>query len=182
MSLRIRDELPVYSKFFRTEYDEQYNVGKLGAHYSVLSFPLVKDSEKFQLQRLAVIWDADHDTRVINILEAGFFAGLTRPVVFIAEHKGHVSIITNGDINQSERDTQTRVWQRISDDVIEDDNFTVEVILEKDFIAAQVRGLQKMFETYFNYIDDAWGIGPCPYNRVKAHNRRPSLSLSRKEW
>jgi hypothetical protein len=41
----------------------------------------------------AVIWDDDHDTRIIKLLEEMLFAGLLPGVQFIGEHKGELNVI-----------------------------------------------------------------------------------------
>lgn len=180
MRLSSRVDLPQYSEFFRTEYDEQHNVGALEAHYSIICAPLLaKPDSPIELQRLAVIWDQDHDERVIALLEAAYFQGLLAPSIFcIAEHKGHVAVITNGDLGESERQRQSRFWQRISDDVIVDDKFVVNVMLEEEYILELSPRLRSTFKTYFEHIDNAWTLGPNAYQPRPAASRRENLLSS----
>ncbi len=177
MRSRSRDDLPKYSDFFRTEYDEQYNVGSLEAHYSILSAPLfIAPGTPIALQRIAVIWDHDHDERIITLLEAAFFEDLIAPcILFVAEHKGNVAVITNGDYDKAERNRKSRLWQRISDDVIVDDKFVVKVMLEDEYLVDLKQNLQLPFRNYFQHIDDAWTLGETKYQRNKQANRRPSI-------
>jgi len=41
----------------------------------------------------AIIWDDDHDTRIIKLLEEMLFSGLLPGVQFIGEHKGTLTLI-----------------------------------------------------------------------------------------
>jgi hypothetical protein len=91
---------PNYSNLFSCLYDESEPVGQLGrgTHYSVfrsiewlnverkpLSAPEVHD--------FAVIWDEDHDTRIIPLIENIYMAGLLSPVQFIGERKGVLTVL-----------------------------------------------------------------------------------------
>jgi hypothetical protein len=41
----------------------------------------------------AVIWDEDHDERVIQVIEDLYFCGLLAPVRFVGERKGSLSVL-----------------------------------------------------------------------------------------
>ena len=72
-----------YSPFFQTLYDEQAPVGHLGrgTHYSVLRAAVFHDElgeilpenrykgPHAKFHDFAVIWDEDHDKRVIEVIE-----------------------------------------------------------------------------------------------------------------
>jgi hypothetical protein len=97
-----RKEAPplVYSPFFKTLYDETCPVGSLGrgTHYSVLRTttwrdPFLQPLQKAQLLDFAVIWDEDHDTRVMLVVETLYFDGLLAPVRFIGERKGGLTVL-----------------------------------------------------------------------------------------
>jgi hypothetical protein len=92
--------VPVYSSLFSCLYDEPSPVGHLGrgTHYSVLRSiewldvirsPLAAP----QVHDFAVIWDEDHDLRVIKAIEAIYMSGLLSPVQFIGERKGVLTVI-----------------------------------------------------------------------------------------
>lgn len=91
---------PIYSSLFSTIYDENTPVGNLGrgTHYSVFRcaewFDVVRSPlQEAQVHDFAVIWDEDHDTRVISVIEKLYIAGLLSPVQFIGERKGLLSLI-----------------------------------------------------------------------------------------
>lgn len=93
-------QTPQYSTLFSCLHDEPEEYGKLGrgTHYSILRSvewldvcrrPLVQP----EVHDFAVIWDEDHDTRVIEAIERIYMAGLLSPVQFIGERKGGLTLI-----------------------------------------------------------------------------------------
>ena len=91
---------PRYSTLFSCLYDEPEPVGNLGrgTHYSVfrsvewldvVQVPLLIP----QIHDFAVIWDEDHDERVIEVIERIYMAGLLSPIQFIGERKGNLTVI-----------------------------------------------------------------------------------------
>src|ERR1700692_4902503 len=89
-----------YSPFFKTLHDETQPVGHFGrgTHYSVLQVPIWQDQwlnplPLGSLLDFAVIWDEDHDERVIEVIENIYFSGLLAPVRFIGERKGSLSVL-----------------------------------------------------------------------------------------
>jgi hypothetical protein len=93
-----------YSPFFETLYDQPEPVGVLGrgTHYSVLRIPcwhhpdLTSRSTAFD-QDFAVLWDEDHDERVIPVIEGLYRAGLLAPLRYIAERKGGLFVLLDSD-------------------------------------------------------------------------------------
>lgn len=92
--------VPQYSNLFTCLHDESGPVGSLGrgTHYSVFRAvewldvtrrPLVLP----QIHDFAVIWDEDHDTRIIDAIEQIYMAGLLSPVQFIGERKGGLTAL-----------------------------------------------------------------------------------------
>lgn len=89
-----------YSPFFQTLHDETKPVGKIGrgAHYSILRAvtwhdTLLQPLEHASFLDFAVIWDEDHDTRIIEAIEQLYFEGLLGPVKLIGERKGCLTIL-----------------------------------------------------------------------------------------
>lgn len=95
------NNLTQYSPFFDTIADESnsnslFNIGR-GHHFSILQV-------KGQSKRIIVLWDEDHDVRVINALESILvnqhnFLFHFNDIVAIGERKGCLSIITNNVID-----------------------------------------------------------------------------------
>jgi hypothetical protein len=90
----------VYSQLFSCLHDEPEPVGHLGrgTHYSVFRSvqwrnPWRSMTEKPSLHDFAVVWDEDHDTRVIRTIEEIYMADLLSPVLFIGERKGALTVL-----------------------------------------------------------------------------------------
>lgn len=84
-----------YSAFFQTLHDETGPTGYLGrgTHCSILSAVVFHDSAghllpKGQCTNFAVIWDEDHDTRVIEPIEEIYRRGLLSSFVMFGERQG----------------------------------------------------------------------------------------------
>jgi hypothetical protein len=97
-----------YSPFIQTLHDETQAVGHLGrgTHYSVLRVPIWQDQWLNPLPRgalldFAVIWDEDHDERVIQAIEDLYFCGLLAPVRFVGERKGSLSVLIDENTVQA---------------------------------------------------------------------------------
>jgi hypothetical protein len=89
-----------YSTLFSCLHDEQAPVGHVGrgTHYSVFRSVEWLDVDRQQLASpqihdFGVIWDEDHDERIIEVIERIYMAGLLSPVQFIGERKGGLSIV-----------------------------------------------------------------------------------------
>jgi hypothetical protein len=87
--------MQVYSTFFKTLHDETSPTGHLGrgTHYSVLRAMVFHDSmgrplPDAHVADFAVIWDEDHDARVIEPIEEIFCRGLLSSFVMFGERKG----------------------------------------------------------------------------------------------
>ena len=94
-----------YSTLFHTIYDEQQPVGYLGrgAHYSVIRAVQWRDSAGTQLakpslQDIAIVWDEDHDIRVIEVVGKFYLENILWPVLFVGERKGNLSVIMDSAI------------------------------------------------------------------------------------
>jgi hypothetical protein len=92
--------LPTYSTLFSCLHDEPAPFGNFGrgTHYSILRSIEWLDVERKPLERpqihdFAVIWDEDHDPRVIEVIEQFYMAGLLSPIQFIGERKGMLTVM-----------------------------------------------------------------------------------------
>ena len=93
-----------YSEFFQTLHDEipPYRIFGRGTHYSVLRAVVFGDSEgnmqsSARFQDFAIIWDEDHDERVIEPIEKIYLAGLLPHFLMFGERKGSFSAIATED-------------------------------------------------------------------------------------
>jgi len=89
-----------YSHFFPTLYDEKSPTGYLGAgtHASILRAIVFHDPALKPLTRgtstdFAIIWDEDHDTRIIDAVESIYRAGFLGSFLMIGEREGSLNAI-----------------------------------------------------------------------------------------
>ncbi len=89
-----------YSYLFSCLYDQPAPVGRLGrgVHYSVFRSTQWRaiNADHLTAPRIhdfAIIWDEDHDERVIRVAERLHMEGLLWPVVFMGERKGEVTLL-----------------------------------------------------------------------------------------
>lgn len=158
-----------YSKFFHTEYDEQSPIGKIGrgAHYSVLSTLQQRDEHlnfmsESKIQRIGLIWDEDHDDRIIEVLERALVKGILSPVRFIGERKGGVTIIVDKNNAQARHPAFRKTWESICNSVDSDSwAFSIETIENDTGMIIQTSNDQ--IKTYLTNIDNLWSIGLFDY-------------------
>ena len=91
---------PNYSNYLHCIHDEPEEKGIIGrgCHYSVFRvaewFDVTgKRVDHALVHDFSVIWDEDHDIRVIEAIERIYLAGLLFPVQFVGERKGMLTLI-----------------------------------------------------------------------------------------
>ena len=181
---------PVYSQYLFCLYDEPAPVGHIGrgAHYSVFR-SLTWHSEKGErlseaaVHNLAVIWDEDHDIRIISCIEALLIAGLLHHVVFIGERQGGVTIVLDrlsaayleGTRRREFEASVTRVINYVVEKSLEDSWYCTfgdmnETILgdsqlgKGTFHRMLIRDETAKVDTYLRNIENLWALG---VNRIR---------------
>lgn len=169
---------PVYSTLFSCLYDDPEPVGQLGrgAHYSVfrsvewldvvrkpLALPQVHD--------FAVIWDEDHDTRVIDVIESIYMAGLLSPIQFIGERKGTLTVIVAAKFyfahSQANLDAYIGQLNDISGKPSHGDSWPTEVGMfdrspgspHQTELHGLIAAEEHRVITYLRNIDSLWSLG-----------------------
>lgn len=119
-----------YSHLMSCIHDQPAPLGAIGrgAHHSV--FRTVQwralDGEAVDTGRIhdfAVIWDEDHDERIVGVAERLHLAGLLWPVAFIGERKGNVTVLLSqraGPVEANEpdyMDAVVAIVRSVDDDV-----------------------------------------------------------------
>jgi hypothetical protein len=157
----------VYSTFFTTLHDETSPVGMFGrgTHYSVLRAVTWHDSRlnplpNAELLDFAVIWDEDHDTRVMMVVETMYFDGLLAPVRFIGERKGGLIVLVAPETaaawdlpsyTQRVEDAVKRSglddWWNVAVGYVDTENSIIGAASEKAAV-------------YLQNIDNLWNLGP----------------------
>ena len=89
-----------YSPFFQILHDGAHAADQSSGdtHYSVLRVPIWHDEWlnpllQASLLDFAIIWDEDHDVRVVDAIEEIYFAGLLGPVRFMGERSGRLTVL-----------------------------------------------------------------------------------------
>jgi hypothetical protein len=93
-----------YSYYFHTLFDQSGPVGYLpnGAHHSVLRSlnwfaPDGSLLAEPTFHDFAIIWDEDHDTRLLPVLEHLYRARLLYKALFVGEAKGVLSVVVDSE-------------------------------------------------------------------------------------
>jgi hypothetical protein len=176
---------PVYSTLLSCIYDEPAPIGRIGrgTHYSVFRCAEWRDVnwspvEIAQVHDFAVIWDEDHDTRVIEVAEALYAKGLFAPVQFIGERKGSLSIILaakflyNGPVALVDEYRKKLVGA--VEAATEDDYWPLEIGVfdrasgspfphQSDLVSI-IHDSEHRVDTYLRNVDSLWSLGTKPYS------------------
>jgi hypothetical protein len=167
-----------YSTLFSCVYDEAGPIGKLGrgTHYSVcrsvewldvVRLPLKKP----QIHDFAVIWDEDHDIRVIAVIEQIFMAGLLSPIQFIGERKGGLTAIVAARFWSYNSEAAFTAYTGALHDIVvkamQDDPWSVNIGLfdrspgspHQTDLKSLINAEEHRVLTYLRNIDSLWNLG-----------------------
>ena len=121
--------MQTYSPFFQTLHDELAPVGTLGrgTHYSVLrgtvfQSPYGSELPQAAFHDFAIIWDEDHDTRVLTAIESVYHAKILPSFIIFGERKGILTAILSEKIRQTpiidaREKTLSEIVQSVGNDV-----------------------------------------------------------------
>jgi hypothetical protein len=100
--------MQAYSDFFQTLHDETSPTGCLGrgTHYSILRAvvfhdPMGKPLREGQFADFAVIWDEDHDVRVMEVIEQIYQRGLLSSFLIFGERKGAFTAVLANEVSSA---------------------------------------------------------------------------------
>lgn len=186
--------LPVYSSLFTCLHDEPEPVGSLGrgAHYSVLRSVEWLDVtrtplKKPQVHDFAVIWDEDHDTRVIDAIDAIYMEGLLSPVQFIGERKGNLTVIVAAKFYFDKSDSELKAYQDALKQIAataNDDVWNFELgFFDRSpydpFHQTDVQGIiaaeQHRVLNYLRTVDSLWSLGTKDWKRSTNNWAMPGM-------
>jgi hypothetical protein len=125
----------------------------------------------------AILWDEDHDERIISVVERLYVNGLLFPVQFIGERKGGVTAILASKFWYSGTEAELREYQtkfsKLSGDVGGDwwhtefgmfDKSLVNGAPHQTSLAGLINDRDEKVDTYVRNIDNLWSIGSKPCN------------------
>ncbi|TVP62829.1 MAG: hypothetical protein EA343_09850 [Nodularia sp. (in: Bacteria)] len=165
-----------YSEFFKTLHDDTAPTGYLGrgTHYSVLRSVVWHNSLQHQLPKaayldLAVIWDEDHDTRVIEAIELLYFSGLLTPAIFVGERKGSFTVVVSDKTLEEFDERKLSEYQQAVEEITQslDDPWAAEVTsINSNHI---INDRSDKISQYLQTINMLWqlGIKPIQINTSK---------------
>ena len=167
--------LPSYSQFFHTNYDEKSPVGRIGrgTHYSVFETvqwlsPSLGRYKSPKVQKFAIIWDEDHDTRIVDVLEIALMRNLLGPVVFAGERKGSLNIVLSPDFDRltpSEKKEYLANWQELADGGYASDSWGFDwSYLSSPATGSIIQDSKTKTEAYLFNICNLWELGHSVYN------------------
>jgi hypothetical protein len=158
-----------YSDFFKTLHDEQSPTGYLGrgTHYSILRAVVFNDASGSYLPRaqfadFAVIWDEDHDERVIEPIEKIYRYGLLPHFLMFGERKGIFSAVL---ANQGQEPDQASSLQAALHAITQDleDSWPAQVVtsLDSDDLSIIDATVEKT-SLYLKNLAMLWELGVKP--------------------
>jgi hypothetical protein len=175
-----------YSQLFSCLYDQREPVGTLGrgTHHSVFRSVTSLDRDLMPLDRpklhdFAVIWDEDHDERVIPVVEGLLMQGLLAPVLFVGERKGTLNVIVD-DALFADTSANAEEYIKAVDEVCQansgGDYWPTEVVslkrtplgLDGPELGGIVNDQDVRVLTYLRAIDVLWKLGVKEHRRVAA--------------
>lgn len=150
----------VYSPFFSTLHDEAAAIGHLGrgTHYSILRAILWQPEAQFH--DFAVIWDEDHDRRIIWIIEQLFVKRMLAPVLAIGERKGSITALTSKPQPESYASALLSVAESVPSD-----SFSAEVQHFPEADGMIINDEASRVHGYLGGIHALWSLGtkPCHF-------------------
>jgi hypothetical protein len=156
-----------YSSYFKTIYDEQSPSTDLGrgTHYSIFRTVVWKDFDNNDLKKpkhldFAVLWDEDHDTRVIRLLDKIYTDGYIHTGLIFGERKGCFSLKPS-KFRYYENEEIENIYLKIKElaedlDGPHEDQWT---FYEDDPPYAIIHGHDKDVSKYLTSIKKRWKLG-----------------------
>jgi hypothetical protein len=190
---------PQYSTLFTCLYDEPEPIGHLGrgTHYSIMRTAewldvTRKPLAKPEVHDFAVIWDEDHDVRVIEAVERIYMAGLLSPVQFIGERKGSLTVIVAARFYFSGSGAEIKAYERALNDISQDledswpttvgsfDRSPISAGLgwHQTFAEGLISAEEHRVNLYLTNIDSLWKLGTRPYVLPKRAGPPPATLAS----
>lgn len=153
--------------FFQLLHNEKKPVGHFGrgTHYSVLRAlcwhaPDLTPLSRAVFHDFAVIWDEDHDKRVIQVAQRILMAGLLAPVFAIGERKGMLTVAVSTEAARALGPDGLEAYrERLAPLARPDDDWWSLAVTQQgsdDGIIAATRG---EIDLYLQGIDLLWHLG-----------------------
>ncbi|MGC2868955.1 hypothetical protein [Proteus vulgaris] len=176
-----------YSPYFKTVYDEKSPVGNLGrgAHYSILSAvqwksALYKDLPNPNIHTFAVVWDEDHDERIMNVLEVAYMSNLMPAVKIVGERKGSLSVVFDSRLKTLDKtllEPMFKEWFRICQAGYADDVWHFEYGFDDEpALTGIINDRNEKVNLYLANIANLWSLGQSEYSPVNLLERHKPVA------
>ena len=177
LDFTMKEQNNTYSSLFSIVYDEKEPIGHLGrgTHYSIFRAAqflnnLYQPQTPLKIQDFCVVWDEDHDTRIIEVIERLYIKNLLSPVLYIGERKGGVTVILDGEFYRNQKLLRTFYQQLDSIDQSLDDPWCSEVgYIDLKSTEANPETLindsNDKVSVYLNNINNLWQLGHKEFRR-----------------
>lgn len=156
-----------YSPYVQTLYDQDSPVGRLGrgAHYSVLRAVVWHDPTGRVLPAaafhdFAVVWDEDHDDRVIGVVEQIYLAGHLSSVYVIGERIGALTVLLAPEIPPLREREIARVIEDHLSQPLGGDHWSSDVLCFDDEALGIVRADHEKVRRFLDHIHELHTLGP----------------------
>lgn len=157
-----------YSPYFNTLHNEVAPVGYIGrgTHYSILRCIIWHDSMLNPLKRgkfldFAVIWDEDHDDRVIQVIEEIYISGLLSPAIFVGEQKGSLSILTEAASKLSSEHGEQTDYQKAIENIAQNQENDPWVAYVSPYLSSRsiINDSDERVSLYLENLKQQWQLG-----------------------
>ena len=159
-----------YAQILATLHDETEPVGHLGrgTHHSILRTTTWFDEQIILMSEpkyhdFAVIWDEDHDERVIDAIKDMYKKKLLSPVLFIGERKGGLNIIISPEYRDSVDEPTFKEYVDAIVDLAQsqEDPWSADVSIfgESDAWKNIINDNSENVELYLRNIQMLWNLG-----------------------
>jgi hypothetical protein len=156
-----------YSHYFHTLHDEQAPIGDLGrgTHCSILRAVVFHDAEGAplipgRLHDFAVIWDEDHDDRVIEPIQTIYQLGLLPAFIAFGERKGNFSAIVRDDTSPKRLSLLDDRVNSITQNLVGDDVWPAQVAVIGSPELSIISDRADKVALYLANLNMLWRLGP----------------------
>lgn len=164
--------MKTYSPYFQTLHDETHPIGQLGrgTHYSVLRATVWHNERRKSLDKahnldFAVIWDEDHDERVIRAAEDLYVRGWLPSAIFIGERKAGLSFLMPLALQKWLSDATFDLWSRELDNLMqsyENDPWSGHLGFVSSTEGQIINDSDERVGLYLSTINMLWNLGVKP--------------------
>ena len=159
-----------YSQYFDTIYDEQEPLGQIGrgTHYSVLRAVSWHAPNSSVLSKacqfdFSIIWDEDHDRRVVRCVEEIYLNGLLSKFIMFGERKGmFTAVLSDQYCVDSGYDELVDCIERIAENTAVDDCFSSEIVRLHDPLNSIIADTDEKVRLYLSNLNMLWQLGSSP--------------------